>query len=137
MKRLAVISLLVLAGFCTTGIAQAQNRGVRANIPFDFVIAGKHLPAGEYQFLTQSNQAFLIRNINQPIAVLSMSLRTDSARPNSSYVVFNKYGDSYFLSEIHSSAIAVDAGFSQSKQEKQLRQQMAWLGPDQVLLALK
>jgi len=137
MKRFLVISLLVLAGFCTAGIAKAQDREVRANVPFDFVVANKHFSSGNYEFLTQSDgTTILVRNGSQEIFVLTRA--DDDARVTdySSRLVFYKYGDSYFLREIHCPSIAVNADFPQSKQEKQLHRQMAWLGPDTVLLAL-
>jgi hypothetical protein len=136
MKRFRVISLLVLAGFCTAGIAQAQDRAVRAKVPFNFVVAGKTLPAGNYEFVTQRSSTILIRNADQQIALLSMTRASDASSNYSSRLVFNKYGDSYFLREILCPSIAVNAAFPQSKQEKALRQNMAWLGPDTVLLAL-
>ena len=137
MKRFGVISLLVLAGFCTAGVAKAQNRQVRATVPFDFVVAGKQLPSGNYEFLTQSNgTTILIRNGSQQMFVLTAADDTGRVTNYASRLVFYKYGDHYFLREIHCPSIAVNADFPQSKQEKQLRQNMAWLGPDTVLLAL-
>lgn len=40
------LSLALLTAFCLPMAAQTQ--GVRANIPFDFVVGAKTLPAGEY-----------------------------------------------------------------------------------------
>ena len=136
MKRFGIISLLVLASFGAAGIAQAQNHEVRAKVPFDFVVAGKHLPAGDYQLLTETGGTIVIRNADQRLAVISMTRPSDKVAGYSGRLVFNKYGDSYFLRQIHCPTIAVNADFPESKQEKQIHQQMAWLGPDQVLLAL-
>jgi len=136
MKRFGIISLLVLAGFCTAGIAQAQDREVRANVPFDFVVASKHLPSGSYQFLAESNGTILIRNASQQIFVIATADEPGRIASYSGRLVFHKYGDSYFLREIHCPSVAMSADFPQSKQEKQLRQNLAWLGPDTVLLAL-
>lgn len=136
MKRFRVIPLLILAGFCTAGITQAQNRDVRAKVPFDFTVASKHLPSGSYEFITQPNSTIVIRNADQRIAVLAMTGAADNLRDYRSVLVFHKYGDSYFLREIHCPTISVNADFPQSKQEKQLHEHLAWLGPDTVLLAL-
>ena len=136
MKRFGVISLLILASFCTGGIAQAQTHEVRAKVPFDFVVARKHLPSGSYEFVTQSNGTILIRNADEKIVVLTMTYQAGDPSSYSSRLVFYKYGDNYFLHEIHCPTIAVNAAFPQSRQERQLRQNMAWLGPDTVLLAL-
>jgi len=136
MKRFGVITTLILAGFCTAGIAQAQNREVRANVPFDFAVAGKHLPSGSYEFFTQANNTIVIRNADQQIAVLAMTSDGDTVSGYNGRLVFYKYGDRYFLREIHCPTISVNADFPRSKEEKQIHEHMAWLGPDQVLLAL-
>jgi hypothetical protein len=136
MKRIGIISLLVLAGFCTAGIAKAQDHEVRAKVPFDFTVARMHLPSGSYVFIKQSNGTVLIRNADQRIVLLTLTSPADSDPGYSSRLVFHKYGDSYFLREILCPSIAVNADFPKSKQEKQLQEHMAWLGPDTVLLAL-
>ncbi|MBV8632771.1 MAG: hypothetical protein JOZ83_17740 [Silvibacterium sp.] len=136
MKRFGIISLLVLAGFCTAGIAQAQTREVRAKVPFDFVVAGKTLPAGDYRLYAQPAGTILIRNTDQGDAIYSMTRPGEIVPGQSSVLVFYKYGDSYFLREIHCTNISVNANFPESKQEKQIHDHVAWLGPDTVLLAL-
>jgi hypothetical protein len=137
MKRFRVISLLILAGFCTAGIARAQERVVSANVPFDFAVSSKHLPSGNYQFLTQSSGTILVRGDSQQFFVLATAdLPGSSNSDKSGWLVFHKYGDSYFLREIHCPNIGLNEDLPQSKQEKQLHQHLAWLGPDTVLLAL-
>lgn len=139
MKRLRVISLLILTGLCTAGIAKAQDGAVRADVPFDFSVGSRHLPAGSYQFSTafaRSSHAIFIRNANQQIVTLSITGEAGSFPGNSSRLVFHKYGDHYFLREIRCPTTALNVDFPQSRQEEQTRRQMAWLGPDQVLLAL-
>ena len=139
MTRFRVTSLLILATLCMAGIAEAQDREIRANVPFDFVVGNKHLPSGSYQFFTsfvRSSNTILIRNAHQQIVMLSMAGDAGNFPGNVSRLVFYKYGDHYFLREIHCPTVALNVAFPQSKQEKQTRRQMAWLGPDQVLLAL-
>jgi hypothetical protein len=136
MKRFGLITLLVLAAFCSAAIAQAQSHTVRAKVPFDFAVGSKHLPSGSYEFLTQSNGTILIRNADRQFAVYAITSPGGVVPGYSSNLVFYKYGDSYFLREIHCPTIAVNADFPQSKQEKQIHDRLAWLGPDTVLLAL-
>ena len=136
MKRFPVIALLALAGIATAGSLQAQSREVRAKIPFDFVVSGKQLPAGNYSFLSQPDEAMVIRNADQRVTVLSLTHDVSGTTTGTSRLVFNKYGDHYFLNEILCPTIALNVELPQSKQEKQIRSQQAFLGPDQVLLAL-
>jgi len=137
MKRFAAIALVVLAGACTAGSLQAQSHEVRANVPFDFAVGSKTLPAGHYLFFTEPNDTVVISNGEYKITILS---RTEEGNQSGSYMsklVFNRYGEHYFLREIRCPSIALNVEIPASKLERQTRTQMAWLGPDQVLLALK
>jgi len=139
MKRFRVISLLILTGLCTTGIAKAQGDAIRANVPFDFVVGSKQLPSGSYEFVTssaRSSHTIFVRNADQRIVMLSMTGETGKVPGNVTRLVFYKYGDHYFLREIHCPTMALNVALPQSKEEKQTQRQMAWLGPEQVLLAL-
>ena len=139
MKRFRVISLLVLMGLCTAGIATAQGSAIRAKVPFDFVVGSKQLPSGSYEFVTsfaRSSHTIFVRNDDQRIVMLSMTGETDKLPGNITQLVFYKYGDRYFLREIHCPTMALNVALPQSKEERQTQRQMAWLGPEQVLLAL-
>jgi len=122
---------LVHGGYCQSDI--------RANVPFEFVVGSSHLSSGNYQFLTsyaRSSHAIFIRNADQQIVMLSITGEGGNLPGNVTRLVFYKYGDHYFLREIHCPTMALNVAFPQSKLETQTRRQMAWLGPDQVLLAL-
>lgn len=137
MKRFSAIALIILAGACTAGSLQAQSHEVRANIPFAFAVGNKELPAGSYKLFAEPNDTIVIRNDNQEqISILS---RTEEASPTSRYtstLVFDKYGDRYFLREIRCPSIALNVELPPSKLEKQVQVQRAWLGPERTLLAL-
>lgn len=136
MKRIAVIALILLAGLCTAGSLQAQSHEVRANVPFDFTVGGKHLPAGTYTFVSDRQDTIVVRNYDARIEVLSMTFDTERTPVNLSRLVFNKYGDQYFLHEIQCPSIALNVEIPRSKLEKQVHAQVAWLGPEQTLVGL-
>ena len=48
MKRIASIALFALVSFVTVGFASAQERAVKADVPFDFTVGNKLVPAGTY-----------------------------------------------------------------------------------------
>lgn len=136
MKRIALIALIVLAGFCTAGSLQAQSHEVRANVPFDFTVGNKQLPAGSYRFFSDPHDLIWIQNSDQQIGVLSRTEEVGYSPKYVSELVFNKYGDRYFLKEIDCTSIGLDVDIIPSKLEKQVRTQQAWLGPQQVLVAM-
>jgi hypothetical protein len=137
MKRIPIIALLGMASVCTAGSLQAQSHEVRANVPFNFTVGSKQLPSGSYKFFSEPNDTVVIRNNSGQIAVLSRTEEVGNAQGYSSRLVFNKYGDRYFLSEILCPSIAMDVEIPKSKLEKQVRSQQAWLGPQQVLVAMR
>jgi hypothetical protein len=136
MKKFAAIALVVLTAGCTAGL-QAQNHEVRAGVPFNFAVGNEQLPAGHYTFLTQPSYTLVIRNADYQLTILSRTEDAGSVRGYSNKLVFNKYGDHYFLREIRCPLIAMNVELRQSKLEKQVRIQTASLGPETTLLALK
>jgi hypothetical protein len=136
MKKFAAIALVIFAGVCTAGSLQAQSHEVRADVPFNFVVGNKQLPAGHYTFFTQPSYTLVIRNTRYQLTILSRTDDAGSLKGYSNRLVFNKYGDHYFLREIRCPSIAMNVELRQSKLEKQIRVQTAWLGPEQTLLAM-
>jgi hypothetical protein len=134
MKRFTAIVLVVLAGFCTAGRLQAQTHEVRATVPFSFIVGGKQLPPGNYRIYPINDVTVVIQNRDHAIAALSLTNTADSTKKEG-HLVFNKYGDRYFLSEILSSRAAMNVEIARSKLERQAQTQRASLEPDRILVA--
>jgi hypothetical protein len=100
MKRITAIALLAIANFALAGTSFAQSNGVQANVPFDFTVGNKLLPAGTYTIKEQSDHVILIRNHDKPIAALSLVNGDSNRSPNGGKLKFHRYGSQYFLSEI-------------------------------------
>jgi hypothetical protein len=107
MKKLAY-RLLTLAGLMVTMLVASANaqvaRSITADIPFNFVVKDIVLPAGKY-FLEpirlEGAEIIKVRNANAHIKAIVMT-QLETARANQAGVrlVFNRYGDQYFLSQI-------------------------------------
>ena len=136
MKRIGAIALVFLASAFTAGTLQAQSHEVRADVPFDFAVGSKQLPAGHYTFISEANDTVVIRNTDYKVTILSKTEDLSNLKSYASHLVFNRYGDHYFLREIRCPSIAVNVEIPASKLEKQVRVQRAWVGPEQTLLAL-
>jgi hypothetical protein len=69
-KRVFSITLSVCVVALTAAIAFAQLPGetIRVNIPFDFLVRGRSLPAGEYEIsrLNDEPEVLAITNIRKP-----------------------------------------------------------------------
>src|ERR1700688_1948942 len=98
---LVVVTLVVLSG-----MAAAQRIGstkVVAQVPFEFMVANKIVPAGEcvVQAANDDGRILMIRNTEAKVALLSTSSQAEGKQDASDYaLVFQHYGDRYFLSAI-------------------------------------
>src|SRR5882724_4096474 len=110
IKRLTMLSLVSMLTRCAAvSSANAQlSNPIRAKIPFDFNLGDKKLPAGEYTFSRVSGlsdtKTMLVDNVDSSTRVFHSTFGLQVLTPNNaSTVVFNKYGDQYFLEQIWSS----------------------------------
>jgi len=88
----------------STGL-YAQTQAV-ANIPFDFNVKGVTMPAGEYTLEPVSTTSGSIRILNhetrKSVMVLAPSTVSTykGTSEESGKVIFHRYGDRYFFSEV-------------------------------------
>jgi hypothetical protein len=137
MKRITSIALFALVSLVTICSASAQERAIKATVPFDFTVGSKLVPSGTYTITAKTPNVVLIQNGERSIALFSTAYG-DSRKSTTGELVFNKYGDQYFLSEILCSAADMNLEIPTSKAEKRARVQEASLhNASQVLLALK
>jgi hypothetical protein len=88
--------------FAISGV-QAQENGIKANVPFDFVVGNQVLPAGEYLVTPQgsANQAILIRSTDSKSAAMTVTFSCASSSPSKdTKLVFHTLGGRYFLSQV-------------------------------------
>jgi hypothetical protein len=95
--------LVVVASFAVLACAglRAQSVDLRATIPFDFRAGDKLMPAGEY--VVQGLNPWIILRQQGGDKAASALMTNAASRGNStgdSRLVFNRYGDTYFLTAI-------------------------------------
>jgi hypothetical protein len=135
MKRIIAIALFAASSLAAAGNLSAQDHMVKANIPFDFTVSGKVLPAGTYTISSLSPSAIQVRNANGHVAELSI-VRDDDKRSTTPVLVFNRYGNQYFLHEILA-ANALNVAVPRSKREQRRLQEATLRESNQTLVALK
>jgi len=102
----AAATMLMLIGIlAVTAEAQSVNGvSIRANIPFEFSVGDKLLPAGEYriQQVNPSSDVVMLQiaNANGEARVLVRVQSMRARDTNRTELVFNRYGSSYFLSTL-------------------------------------
>ena len=134
MNLIPKISLLcaivLLASVAPTRAQSLGGNRLRANIPFDFNISEKKLPAGEYSVGRAVNHSDdLVVSINDREG-RSKAIRLSNAvvrsRPNGKgLLVFHRYGDQYFLFQVWPAGATTGREFQKSKSERELQKQLA------------
>ncbi len=139
----AVVTGCLLALMITVPAhAQMPGTTMRATIPFDFIVRGKTLSAGNYEIkrISDSPEGLIIRNVNEKRDHVMFATEPVEPRkiPNRSEIVFHRYGDSYFLSEVLTAGEETGQEVLPSRAERQLRSQMASnrAEPETVALAV-
>jgi hypothetical protein len=102
---------------------QAQDNGVKADIPFDFVVGNQMLAAGEYTVVNQGpvNQAILIRSDEGKTAILSLTQPCSSLNPSAkTKLVFHTMAGRYFLYQIWTQGNSSGRQLPKSKAEVEL-----------------
>jgi hypothetical protein len=124
MKKLTLVmtSLLLFSLMAAAQVVEAQESLV-VNIPFEFVAGKATLPAGEYRVekLEKGSVVVLIRGSRPGASAAVMTMAAQANEPQSdSKLVFNRYGNRYFLSEYWSAGSSRGRQLLKSAREKEI-----------------
>ena len=125
----ALLCGLLAALTAATAYAQMPGTTLRTRIPFDFSIRGKTLPAGDYEIRRVNDEPdlLMISSVNNSHERVIFDTEPVEARKISGKgeVEFHRFGDSYFLSEIFAGGEQTGNELPASRQERDLRREMA------------
>ena len=105
-KQILWMPLILTAMFAAAAVStRAQTSyGVRGDVPFDFIVGDKTIPAGRIsvQGVRGADQGSLsITNLTQGKQALRTGRKVLGAYPTGqAKMVFHKYGNRYFLAEV-------------------------------------
>jgi hypothetical protein len=140
---LSILSALVLfATLIASSAAARTSRSLVVQIPFDFHVAGKTLPAGKYiveRSTRASAEGLSLRNVdkNRGAFVLTSTVQSNW-RQGDSRLVFNRYQDQYFLTQFWASGEASGRALIKSDKERTLEGELARAGarPERVAIVI-
>lgn len=128
LKGLTIFTLMVALAILTSVVsANAQSRiRLSANIPFEFVVSDKTLPAGEYSVTpaTNGDEALMVQNDENRNAVIRLTEPTTEMKKKHSRLVFHRYGQTYFLAEVWKGE-EMGRRLAKSKQERAVERELA------------
>ncbi len=122
MKKQIFIFAAILI-LSTTSAIYAQTNTIKADIPFDFSVKNKTYPAGDYvieQLPIDRGQrmVWMLSNDEKQVVMLAMT-KENADRTDNASVVFNRYGDQYFLSNFVTSSLKI--ALPTSRAERKLK----------------
>ena len=128
---------LVLALAIYPTQAHAQIIGdIDANIPFPFHAGNTKFPAGEYRIHVLDNSDLTMMEISSLDGSVSALFQVQDAETNSeptrSELIFNKYGNRYFLAKLFDEGNRNGSQVSESGYEKKISQQTTLDGQEHV-----
>ena len=98
-NRFGILTTLALALLISVPLS-AQTTA-KATVPFDFTVGQTRMPAGTYEVSRLSDGAILIRDNKTAKSVVSLFNTEAPKRADSTpKLVFHRYGDKYFLSQV-------------------------------------
>ncbi len=124
MKSITVVAFAacLLASFAVVGTVSAQDHTIKANIPFDFTVGNTWMPAGEYTISSPLREIVEVRSADLTRTAALVSSPSHNESRSGSKLVFDKYGDQYFLRHVLCSSVAsLNLDVPQGKAEKEAR----------------
>ena len=100
VRPLTFMAALAVALLSISAVAHAQSVGIRAKIPFDFYVGSEKFPAGSYTVLRQGYSIARVEDEKGHASLIMtspISVRAATSKPG---LVFNRYGNYHFLSEV-------------------------------------
>jgi hypothetical protein len=120
-KRILGVVAMLTVVLAVSAFGYTHITGVvKADIPFDFMVSGKTLQAGTYNVQRGSTGVtVLIRKVNGNDAATSIVMNGETTKADGkARLVFNRYGNEYFLTEIWDGSSSTTTQLPKSKAER-------------------
>jgi hypothetical protein len=133
-KALAVIGLF---GMLAVPVVQAQSGTLVANIPFQFNVGKAVLPSGEYRVTPAIPPTYVIQSstVGRQAAVTITMKVSSSKEEDKGKLVFNQYGNQYFLSKVWRAGSSEGRQLPKSRAETEIAKSIS--SPEATTVAVK
>jgi hypothetical protein len=104
---------------------------MRVSVPFGFRAGGQALPAGEYRVeLNQLSQRITLNQLDgKGGCFMPVKAYTGSGAQEHGTLVFNQYGDRYFLSRVNAPGVTKGAAVFTDRAEREIAKSQAGMKP--------
>jgi hypothetical protein len=133
-----ILAIVTLSLLISVPIMSAQAIAT-ASVPFAFTVEDTEMPAGSYVITSVSDSAIAVINRSKGTGVISL-FHSEQPRNNNltTKLVFHRYGDTYFLSQVARGSGETVIQLPISKQESEAQIQNAGsVSAKEVVVAAK
>ena len=123
--KMGLLAVMMIIAASVSANAQSLSYRLTANIPFDFSVSGEKLPAGKYLInraqLSDGDMVVQIRSTDGHANLTRLTIPVTAHRTvKNGTLVFNRYGNEYFLSEVWPKGGSVGRALPKSRVEREL-----------------
>jgi hypothetical protein len=125
LTKIGLLAVVMIVAASASVKAQSLQYKLTANVPFDFTVSDKKLPAGKYSISrAQSSNGDLIVQIvsadgHKNISRLTIPVTAEKPMSHGT-LVFNRYGNEYFLSKVWPAGGSTGRELLKSRTEREL-----------------
>jgi len=132
-----ILAIVTLSLLVSVTIMSAQTIA-KANVPFAFTVANTEMSAGNYVITSVSDSEIAIINRSKGTGVMTL-FHSEQPRNNddTTKLVFHRYGDTYFLSQVARGSGETVIQLPKSKQENEAQQNARSVSAEEVIVAAK
>jgi hypothetical protein len=118
ISKLAITSAVIALAYVSTANAQSM----RVSVPFGFLAGDQTFPAGDYKVaLSQQNRRItLIQLEGTARCFLPVKAYSYASAPEQGTLIFNQYGNSYFLTRVNTAGVANAAELFTGRAEREV-----------------
>lgn len=127
----AALSLLLALGIAT--VSAQSSAKIIAKIPFNFSAQNTNLEAGDYTVQPALSHVILLRGPDGGMFVQTIGVDSTSTQGETK-LVFNRYGDKYFLSQVWTAGDTRGRQLLKSRAERELAKMASVPAPETVVL---
>jgi hypothetical protein len=138
MNRQGYKALATIAFFAMLAVpvVQAQSDTLVASIPFDFHVGKASLPSGVYNVKPVNPGTLLIQSRDGHSSAICLTIGATSSKiQDTGKLVFNRYGDQYFLFKVWKPGSSTGRELPKSRSEIEMAKNMS--KPEAMVVAAK
>jgi hypothetical protein len=135
-KTFGFLSISILIGALAVPVLAQSTMRLKANVPFEFTVGATTLPAGEYSISLDAGLHLVrLQGSERLTGVISlanwMQLKGDDQAAETK-LVFDRYGDKYFLIEVSDGYDSVAMELPESHREREVSKTAPPQAPEMV-----